>query len=143
VEAKSGELIKALPGLNTDEWREWVEFADRDKEEAEAAFSRRSWAEVCFHAQQACEKLLKAFLLTKGIFIPVHDLGMLAEEADRFLGELGGLKDTLKELTIHYYASRYPNAARRLGVTYSKEVAEACLRTVRELWSILRPLLGP
>ena len=132
-----------MPGLNTDEWREWVEFADRDKEEAEAAFLRCSWTEVCFHAQQACEKLLKAFLLTKGIFIPIHDLGRLAEEADRFLGRLGGLKEALKKLTIHYYAPRYPDAARRLGITYGREVAETCLETVGELWSILRPLLRP
>ena len=142
-QVETRELIKALPGLNTDEWREWVEFADRDKEEAEAAFLRCSWAEVCFHAQQACEKLLKAFLLTKGIFMPIHDLGRLAEEAGRFLRELGGLKEALGRLTIHYYASRYPNAARRLGVAYDRGVAEACLRTVRELWSVLRPLLGP
>ena len=82
-------------------------------------------------------------MLTKGIFMPIHDLGRLAEEADRFLRELEGLKDALKELTIHYYASRYPNAARRLGVTYDRGVAEACLRTMRELWSVLRPLPGP
>ncbi len=132
-----------MPGLNTDEWKEWAEFADRDKEEAEAAFQRSSWAEACFHAQQACEKLLKAFLLTKGIFMPIHDLGRLAEEASRFVGELEELKEDLKRLTVHYYASRYPNAARRFGVAYNRELAEVCLETVRRLWSVLRPLLKP
>ena len=132
-----------MPGLNTEEWREWVSYAERDRSEAEDAFSRGVWSEACFHAQQACEKLLKAFLLSKGVFVRVHDIGRLLDEASLFSPELRALRPSLEPLTIHYYAARYPNAARRLGVSYDEGVAEACLRAMRELWSALRPRLTP
>lgn len=76
--------------------------------------------------------------------MPVHDLGRLVSEAAKFLGdELMKMGERLRPLTAHYYAARYPNAARRLGISYTREVAEACLEAMRELWSILRPHLRP
>lgn len=130
-----------LPGLNSDDWRLWVEHADRDRLEAEEAYSRGSWSEACFHAQQSCEKLLKALLLREGMFLPLHDLGRLMEEASTYVQTLEGLLEEIGDLTIHYYASRYPDAAVRWGVEYDEAMAERCLEAMRRLWSTLKPHL--
>jgi HEPN domain-containing protein len=47
----------------------------------------------------------------------------------------------LSKLTIHYYASRYPDAARRAGVEYCLGMAEECVEVMRRLWDTLRECL--
>jgi HEPN domain-containing protein len=69
-----------MPRLASDDWREWLEYARSDYEEATSALSRGSFREACFHAQQSCEKLLKAMLIKRGAFMPIHDLTELARE---------------------------------------------------------------
>lgn len=65
--------------------------------------------QVCFHAQQACEKALKAVLLFKGLEVPfVHDLEALLE-----IGKRGGLRmphDVREAGLLSPYAveARYP-----------------------------------
>lgn len=127
-----------MPELVGDSWRDWLAYAEEDRREAEGAFGRGSWREVCSHSQQACEKLLKAAMLKKGIFLPTHDLAMMAEECDV---KSATLREGLAKLTKHYYSSRYPDAARRLGVKYDEATASECLEVMRELWDILRPTL--
>jgi HEPN domain-containing protein len=68
--------------------------------------------------------LLKAILIKRGMFIPIHDLMELAREV--------GVEDPtilngLSKLTIHHYASRYPDATRRAGVEYCLRIAEECV----------------
>ncbi|RLG52003.1 MAG: hypothetical protein DRN96_03885 [Thermoproteota archaeon] len=41
----------------------------------------------------------------------------------------------LRKLSVHYYASRYPNAAKRLGVVYCRSVAEECIAVMKAIWS--------
>ncbi len=127
-----------MPELLGDNWKDWIEYADDDRAEAFLALKRGSWRDACFHAQQACEKLLKAFLIKQGVFIPVHDPKTLAQEASRYLAGLTLLLNRLDTLTKHYYASRYPDAARRLGVVYNRETAEECVKVMEELWRMLR-----
>ncbi|QOJ79301.1 HEPN domain-containing protein [Infirmifilum lucidum] len=126
-----------MPRLNDDEWRSWVVYARRDRVEAHNAVERGSWSEACFHAQQSCEKLLKALLIKEGVFMPVHDLGRLAEEASSRVVELVELVESLGKLTVHYYASRYPDAATRFSITYDEGVARMCVEVMDELWRVL------
>ena len=127
-----------MPQLASNEWREWALYAEEDRREAHLALERGSWRDACFHAQQACEKLLKAFLIKKGIFIPTHDLKALGDEVARYAEEVRALLDDMRKLTKHYFAARYPNAARRLGVRYDEETAEECVQIMERLWNILR-----
>lgn len=127
-----------MPRLVGDDWRGWLSYAEDDRREALDAFRRGSWREVCFHSHQACEKLMKAILLRRGVFRPIHDLKTLAEEVSELPRSL---VEDLERLTIHYYASRYPDAARRIGVYYNREEASKCLKVVEELWERVRSLL--
>jgi HEPN domain-containing protein len=127
-----------MPRLASDDWKEWLQYAKSDYEEAISALNRNSFKEACFHAQQSCEKLLKAILIKRGTFIPIHDLMELAHEAGI---EEPILLNKLSKLTIHYYASRYPDAARRAMIKYDLNTARECINVMRELWDTLRKYL--
>ena len=127
-----------MPKLASDDWRECLEYAKSDYEEAISALNRNSFREACFHAQQSCEELLKAILIKKGMFIPIHDLTELAREVGV---EDPTLLSKLSKLTIHYYTSKYPDAIRRAKVKYDLKIAEECIEVVRELWDTLERCL--
>jgi HEPN domain-containing protein len=127
-----------MPRLASDDWKEWLQYAKSDYEEAISALNRNSFKEACFHAQQSCEKLLKVILIKRGTFIPIHDLSELAREAGI---EEPILLNKLSRLTIHYYASRYPDAARRAMIKYDLNTAKECVDVMRELWDTLRKYL--
>ena len=127
-----------MPRLASDDWKEWLQYAKSDYEEAISAFNRNAFKEACFHAQQSCEKLLKAILIKRGMFIPIHDLSELAREVGI---EEPILLNKLSKLTIHYYASRYPDAARRAMIKYDLNTAKECVDIMRELWDTLRKYL--
>lgn len=90
--------------------REWIEHARSDLalarlgRDAEDVLS----AQVCFHAQQAVEKTLKAVLLHRSVAFPLtHDLVALAEIATNagivlpdWRDELSGLNPTPSRLDI-------------------------------------------
>jgi HEPN domain-containing protein len=82
--------------------------------------------------------LLKAILIKKGMFIPIHDLMELAHEVGI---EEPILLNKLSKLTIHYYASRYPDATRRAMIKYDLNTAKECINVMRELWDTLRKYL--
>jgi len=76
-----------VPALASDDWRDWLRYAyaEDDYREALSALGRESWRDCCFHAQQACEKLIKALSLAREVFIPIHDLRELVEGAEKVL----------------------------------------------------------
>lgn len=75
--------------------REWVEKAEADVRtaEREAVVTKGpSWDAVCFHAQQAVEKYLKALLQHRSIgFTRTHDLAVLLRQADERWGSSDSL----------------------------------------------------
>lgn len=59
--------------------------------------------------QQACEKMLKAYLLLKGNrFRRTHDLAELAEQVGDTVPDIAGCLPDLIELSAGYIPSRYP-----------------------------------
>ena len=91
--------------------RGWLEKARRDLVIAKKELdSERPFTDiVCFHAQQAAEKYLKAYLLWEGIEFPkthtLEDLVLLAGQRDpTFLA----LKDSVAILTPYAVETRYP-----------------------------------
>jgi HEPN domain-containing protein len=92
---------------------------------------------VCFHAQQAAEKYLKALLTFYGIpFRKTHDLPelvLLLPSRSSVPGEVGDLTD----LTYAAADARYPNAA----VQYDRTMAEGAVRTAELVkFSVLEEL---
>ena len=56
----------------------WIAFARRNVQAADVLQQNDIYEESCFHAQQAAEKALKAFLLHNGQTPPrIHDLSDL------------------------------------------------------------------
>lgn len=87
----------------------WLAFARRDLGDAEVlATSGGSIESVCFHAQEAAEKSLKALLVFRGQRVPtVHNLVALAE---RLMDpdDLFGFAEMLASLNRWVTLSRYP-----------------------------------
>jgi len=66
---------------------------------------------VCFHAQQAAEKSMKALLALKDVEYPWrHDLGELLELVGRHYGELDLPREKLLELSPYAAEARYDEA---------------------------------
>jgi HEPN domain-containing protein len=91
--------------------RGWLEKARRDLVIAEKELASASPFTdiVCFHAQQAAEKYLKAYLVWHGISFPkthaLEDLALLAAQQD---ADYLTLKDTVVVLTPYAVEARYP-----------------------------------
>ena len=68
------------------------------------------WDTVCFHAQQAAEKTLKAFLAFHHLPVTrTHDLVALLTSCLSLAGELADLEEGCRRLTYYAVTSRYPD----------------------------------
>lgn len=66
---------------------------------------------VCFHAQQAVEKCLKAMLASRGISYPWrHDLGELVEAVKAHVPEIADFERDIFSLSPFAVQSRYDDA---------------------------------
>jgi HEPN domain-containing protein len=95
--------------INSD-LEKWLKFCDEDLRAADATLKDNVFSAVCFHAQQAVEKAIKAVLLAKSGKVPRdHSVLRLAEMSDD--KELFGLhKEELEFLDMFYVPTRYPDA---------------------------------
>ena len=73
------------------EAREWYEAAVEDLREAVFLIDNGWYPDACFHAQQAAEKALKAFLRASGIVARTHRLSQLARAAEHHGLDLSGI----------------------------------------------------
>lgn len=65
---------------------------------------------ICFHAQQAIEKLLKGLLVANGRNVSKsHDLVKLLTDAVDIVPEISPFEDHLEEITDYGVAVRYPD----------------------------------
>jgi len=93
-------------------FKAWVAKADGDLLNIanNLAAKRVPWDTVCFHAQQAAEKLLKAFLVWKGHdLVRTHDLVALLAQCAALDQSLASLEDDCRRLTYYAIGSRYPD----------------------------------
>ncbi|MCB4755754.1 MAG: HEPN domain-containing protein [Elusimicrobia bacterium] len=90
----------------------WLTFAHDDARAAKNLFSAEIWNLVCFHAQQATEKALKAFLRMHMDQIPrVHSLAKLTELCSKIDRTFLRHKQIALLLDRFYIPTRYPEAA--------------------------------
>src|SRR5204862_4855633 len=115
----------SAPPNQVDIVRIWIEKAGHDLVMAEHALTLSKdecpFDLVCFHAQQAAEKFLKAALMLRGIAVPrTHDLselvGLLPEETD-----LGVSPHELASLTPYAVQARYPGIGEEQNETEAIE----------------------
>ncbi len=123
--------MKPPDGLNR-----WHAFAHDDLRMAKLALDEGLFNQVCFHAQQATEKILKG-MIAAGAQVPpkthkIADLLQLVASAD-----IEVLKQELILLDRHYIPTRYPEQLPGMlpeGMPNEKDACQA-LQTAERLWS--------
>ena len=97
---------------------EWIRLAEMDIATAHHMF-KTFWPKplevVCFHSQQAAEKMLKCFLVSHGIEPPkTHDMQVLLEMCVEVDGTFNEIYEGVITLTSYAVRFRYPS---ELGIT--------------------------
>jgi len=95
-----------------DDPREWLNRAKSNLIQAKGEEPGVYWEDLCFQAQQAAEKSLKALLLQRGVRFPyVHDLAELVELLEQQGENIpSGIREVVR-LTNYAVEARYPGLA--------------------------------
>jgi HEPN domain-containing protein len=111
----------------SDLTRGWLKKARSDLAAVDALIAAGSFDAACFHAQQAAERLLKAFLTHCAVtFPPTHNLAKLVKLAAHVDGSLRELMATVEPLTPYAVETRYDDQ-----FWPSREVAENARRLAK------------
>jgi len=101
-------------------YRLWFKEGLEDFERAKRLVELSDVKAAYFFLHQTIEKVFKALLLKKSIFVRTHDISILYDYVSRAYDVFGSLTseevEVLKSLTIHYSAARYPDARMRFKV---------------------------
>jgi len=103
-------VLSTVPKRSPGDPREWLKRSYSDLKLADVRRKGVYREDLCFHAQQAAEKALKAVLIHRGVKYPFsHDLGVLV----RFLKDAGVVVpieiQEVARLTRFAVAARYPS----------------------------------
>lgn len=118
----------------------WLRKADHDLLNIENNLAAKEipWDTVCFHAQQAAEKVLKAFLVVRGRDLSkTHDLVALLALCVECDAGLAGLESDCRKLTSYGVAARYPDDLFEPGEADGRDVVAAARRIRTKILSLL------
>ncbi|MEW6026656.1 MAG: HEPN domain-containing protein [Planctomycetota bacterium] len=88
---------------------DWMEKAQKDLKRVNVLLSARDAAGAGFHLQQAIEKYLKAYLLTKGWKLEyINDPPKLLNYAKEYDSGLETFRALCERVTEYYTSERYP-----------------------------------
>jgi HEPN domain-containing protein len=125
---EEGRILYERPASN---YRDWIRSADDDLltvDSVMAAF-RVPWGIVCYHSQQAGEKLLKALLVYHGSTPQrTHDLGALLTSCREVDPEVGVSADDCDLLSDYAVTARYPE-----DIPPSEDEARAAVAAARRI----------
>ena len=89
------------------------------------------WDVVCFHAQQAVEKSLKAYLVSQNISPPrIHDLLVLLAACSALDDRFSRLETDCREISAYAVGVRYPDELFEPGKDEGLRAASAANRVV-------------
>jgi len=104
----------------------WLELAGDDVRMAELAMAEGILHQVCFHSEQAAEKLLKAYLVSrKGSYPKTHSLIQLFHLCRMEDSGFEDLAERCEFLDQFYIATRYPDAPIATGPAGSPSMPDA------------------
>lgn len=123
------------------ETEEWIKIAKEDLEAAEHLSSTSLYRMICYHSQQAVEKILKAILTEHEIeFSRTHNIPDLLNAAKE-IGYKPPINTGEATFLNSIYRARYPAA---LGLLPSgeptKEDAEKALLVAETMWKWIRDI---
>jgi len=109
--------------LSPDDPREWLNRAKGNLALAKSGIAEAYLEDLCFEAQQAAEKAIKAVMIRRNIEFPyVHDLARLLSLLEAQGESFPGIVRKAEELTRYALVTRYPGFARPVS---PQEHAEA------------------
>jgi len=95
-----------------DDPKEWLNRARSNLAQARAEHPDVYLEDLCFNAQQAAEKAIKALLLQRGIRFPyIHDLAELLRLLDQAGEKIPPQVRAARQLTDYAVEARYPGLA--------------------------------
>lgn len=118
----------------------WLRKADHDllNIENNLASEEIPWDTVCFHAQQAAEKILKAFLVHHGRDLTkTHDLVALLAHSVECEAGLAILESDCRQLTSYGVAARYPDDLFEPSETDGRDMVSAAYRIREKILAFL------
>jgi len=128
--------------------KEWYLAALMDLRSAKRAMEGEDFPDACFHAQQAAEKALKAFLRAHNMVPWGHDIEALLSRA-RALGlpadDLLARPEDIRMLSEQYMAPRYPNFRAEMGIEledYTEAFARKCVQLAEDIVRRVRSWLS-
>jgi HEPN domain-containing protein len=102
-------LLELMSGASR--YLDWLKEAEDDFGTAEYLLQGRRYSKACFHAQQAAEKAVKAFLIHRcGKYEELHSVAALIESARSSAQVPADLVTVGNRLDRHYIPPRHPNA---------------------------------
>jgi len=89
--------------------RDWLQKAQKDWRRVRRRLEEGDLEDAAFHLQQALEKFLKAYLLSKGWRLRrIHDLEVLLDEAVKYREDWEQYRLLCQKVTDYYLIGRYP-----------------------------------
>lgn len=112
--------------------QKWLEYAYDDLSWTKSNLNERVWYGACFTAQQAAEKALKAYLISKSEPIKkIHDLRVLVEVCINIDQDFENLREQCSTLNPYYAPTRYPDIGE--FVDFTKEKADEAYQFAKEI----------
>jgi HEPN domain-containing protein len=126
----------------TEVIRLWLKKADHDLQNIANNLTAQEIPTdtLCFHAQQAIEKLFKGLLVAHGLAVSkTHDLSKLLTDISDIAPELLVYESELEEITDYSVSARYPDTF------YEPSLAEArrAYETAKEIKKLILERLSP
>ncbi len=118
-----------------EEVRAWILRADHDRLAAKLGLQQSPPLSdiAAFHAQQAVEKLLQAFLVFKGVqFEKVHDLAQLTDDCGKVDEAFLSFKASVAPLSAYAVRFRYPGPT-----SPSIGEVESAMQVVESVWGFV------
>ena len=115
----------------------WIDKAEEDRlcVANELKALQKPWSVVCFHAQQAAEKYLKAFLVRHGIRPErTHDLRVLLNRCAQVDLALLPLENDCRQLNDYAVDIRYPD----IGVTVEETMTRNAVAASDRICDLVR-----
>ncbi len=121
--------------------KEWIEYAQMDLttcEQLDAVVVGKQYRIICYHAQQAAEKMLKALLVLFGEvkLVRTHDLTTLLDLVSRYCGIKDGMVKYAQVLTPYAVNQRYPGGddvdevQAKIAIKYCREIFAWAMETI-------------
>jgi len=141
----SADFLAQLAARDSDQCA-WLRQSLNDLEMAKILLASKKWDGVCYHAQQAAEKLLKFLLSDAGQAFrhtySVHELAKACNKALEVVLFNDDVIDLYKELSRYSTIARYPFAGKAPVDLITKKQALSAMDTLTETLLIVGKIYG-